>query len=214
MEEINLEARQHGVGMSGEMEHVALRARIHHKTGNGSSRQSRATRSTRSYGSLKPMVAAFTPALARFVVECCGERPASAFFRMDSEESTKLEISRGVQQGGAMGPALFCLPLATGAYEGSVRIRDAGGRNYAYIDYITIVAHEILPWTVGAVPFPERELTETGTNLSLDKTVALDPKGHVPTPKYISLKAGVSIRISDEGGMKVVGVPVDTDELR
>ena len=30
---------------------------------------------------------------------------------MDSGERTKLECSRGVQQGNAMGAALFCLPL-------------------------------------------------------------------------------------------------------
>ena len=34
MVERNLEARQYGVGVSGGVEHVALRARIHHEAGN------------------------------------------------------------------------------------------------------------------------------------------------------------------------------------
>ena len=34
MEERNLEARQNGVGVSGRVEHVTLRARIHHEAGN------------------------------------------------------------------------------------------------------------------------------------------------------------------------------------
>ena len=34
MEELNLEARQYGVGVSEGVEHVALRARIHHEAGN------------------------------------------------------------------------------------------------------------------------------------------------------------------------------------
>ena len=34
MEELNLEARQYGVGVLGGVEHAALRARIHHEAGN------------------------------------------------------------------------------------------------------------------------------------------------------------------------------------
>ncbi|CAN0534910.1 unnamed protein product, partial [Scytosiphon promiscuus] len=52
-----------------------------------------------------------TPALTESVAKCNGERPASVFFQMDSVERSKLECSRGVQQGDAIGPALFCLPL-------------------------------------------------------------------------------------------------------
>ena len=63
------------------------------------------------------------------------------------------------------------------------------------------------------VPFLERELTARGINLNLGKTVALAPKGHVPTPEEISLLAGVGFRIADEGGIKVVAVPVGSDEF-
>ena len=63
---------------------------------------------------LKPVleqVAACSPALMGIAARCYGERPASVFFQMDSRERTKLECSRRVQQGDAMGQALFCLPL-------------------------------------------------------------------------------------------------------
>ena len=69
---------------------------------------------------------------------------------------------------------------------------------YAYLDDITIAAHEISPGTVGAadeispgtmgvVPFLEGELTARGIHLNPGKTVALAPKGHVPTPEDVSL---------------------------
>ena len=63
---------------------------------------------------LKPVleqVAACSPALMGIAARCYGERPASVFFQMDSRERTKLECSRKVKQGDAMGPTLFCLPL-------------------------------------------------------------------------------------------------------
>ena len=56
-------------------------------------------------------MAACTPALTGFVAKCYGELPVSVFFLMDSGERTKLECSRGVQQGNAFRPAMFCLPL-------------------------------------------------------------------------------------------------------
>ena len=56
------------------------------------------------------------------------------------------------------------------------------------------------------MPFLDKELTARGIHLDTCKTVALAPKGHVPTPEERSLLAGVSVRIADEGGIKVVGV--------
>ena len=109
MEKLNLEARQYGVGVSGGVEHVALRARIHHETSNWIIQ-------TDAFNSVlrKPMiqqVAACKPVLTGFVTKCYGERPTSVFSQMDSGERAKLECSRGVQRRDAMGPNLFCLPL-------------------------------------------------------------------------------------------------------
>ena len=112
MEELSLEARQCRIGVSGGVEHVALLARIHHKARNWIIQ----TDVSNAFNSVlrKPMleqVAACTPALTRLVAKCHGERPASQFFQMDSGERAKLESPRGVQQGDAMVPDLFCLPL-------------------------------------------------------------------------------------------------------
>ena len=52
-----------------------------------------------------------------------------------------------------------------------------------------------------------------GIHLNPGKTVVLAPKRHVPTPGYISLLAGVGVRIADEGAIKVVEVPVGNVEF-
>ncbi|CAM9536161.1 unnamed protein product, partial [Laminaria digitata] len=164
----------------------------------------------------KPMleqVAACTPALTGFVAKCYGERPASEFFQMDSGKRTKLECSRGVQQGDAMRPAVFCLPLRPVLMRVRGEYESQGVKAYAHLDNITIAAHEITPDTVGVVPFLEREFTARGIHLNPGKTVALAPKGHVPPPAEIALLAGVGVRIAGEEGIKVVRVPVGTDDF-
>ena len=40
----------------------------------------------------------------------------------------------------------------------------------------------------------------------------MTPKGHVLTPEEISLLQGIDVRIAEQGGVKVVGVPIGTDE--
>ena len=62
------------------------------------------------------------------------------------------------------------------------------------------------------VPSLQRELSNIGIAINPSKTAALPPKGHVPTPEQIDLLEGIGVRIAERGGMKVVGVPVDTDE--
>ena len=102
-------------------------------------------------------MAACTPALTGFVAKCYGERPASVFFEMDSGERTNRECSRGVQQGDAMGPALFCLPLRLVPTRVRKEYESQGVEAYAYFDDITIAADEISPGTLGVVPFIRRE---------------------------------------------------------
>ena len=62
------------------------------------------------------------------------------------------------------------------------------------------------------VPFLQRELTNIGIAINPRKTVALPLKGPVPTPQEISLLQGIDVRIAERGGVKVVGVPIGTDE--
>ena len=132
--------------MSGWVEHVALRAIIHHEAGNWIIQ----TGASNAFNSVqrKPMleqVAASTPALTGFVARCYGERPAYVLFQIDSGERTKLECPRGVQQGGAMGTALFCLPLRPVVTRVQEEYESQGVEAYAHLDDITIDAHEIPP---------------------------------------------------------------------
>ena len=112
-----------------------------------------------------------------------------------------------------MGPTLFCLPLRPALTRVREEYESQAVEAYAYLDDITIAANETSPGTVGVVPLLERELTARGIHLNPGKTVALAPKGYVPTPEEISLLAGVGVRIADEGGVKVVGVPVGSDKF-
>ena len=88
-----------------------------------------------------------------------------------------------------MGPALFFLPLRSVLTRVREEYESQGVGAYAYLDNITIAAHEISSGTVGVVPFHERELTARGIHLNPGKMVALSPKGHVPAPEEISLLA-------------------------
>ena len=203
-----------GLGYRGGVAHVVLRARIQHEAGNWIIQ----TNAFNAFNSVqrKPMleqVVACTPALTGFVAKRYGERPASMFFLMDSGKRTELECSRGVQLEDAIGLALFYLPLWPVLTRVREEYESQGVDAYAYLNDITIAAHEISPGTVGVVPFVERELTSRGIHLSAGKTVALAPNGHVPPLEEISLSIGDGVCIADEGGIKVVGVPVGTDEF-
>ena len=101
---------------------------------------------------------------------------------------------------------------AAGACESSGGIRVAGGRSLCVPRRHHYRCPRDSPGTVRVVSFLER--ATRGIHLNPGKMVALAPKGHVPTTKEISLLAGVGVRIiADEGEIKVVGVPVGTDEF-
>ena len=177
MDEFNLEARQYGVGVSGRVEHVAYRARIHHEAGNWLIQ----TDTSNAFNSVfrKPTLdqeAACTPALTGFVAKSRCERPASVLFQRDSEERTKLECSRRVQHGDAMGPALFYLPLRPALTRVREEHESQGVEAYAFLDDITIAADKISPL------HRERELTARGVHLNPGKTVALPPNGWLGYP--------------------------------
>ena len=118
------------------MEHVALRARINHEADNWIIQ----TDAPNAFNPIlrKPMlehVAACTPALTGFVAKCDDERlTASVFFQMDSTERTKIECFRGVNQGDAMGPVLFFLPLRPVLMRVCEAYESQGVEAYAYID--------------------------------------------------------------------------------
>lgn len=54
---------------------------------------------------------ACVPVLTPFIAKCYAERNAPVCYQIDSGERRNIESSSGVQQGYAMGPALFRMPL-------------------------------------------------------------------------------------------------------
>ena len=134
-------------------------------------------------------VAGCTPGLTGFVAKCYGERPAVVFFPMES----------------GLRPVLM---RARDGYESK------GVEAYTYHDDSIVAAHDVTPGTMGGVPFVERELTRRGIHFNPGETVASASPGQVPMPVEISRVAEVGVRIADEGGIKVVGVPVGTDECQ
>ena len=139
LEDTNRAARQFGVGVRGGVEHVALRARVQHEAINWliltdcSNAFSLVNRTA-----VCAEAATSVPALTPFIAKCYGARPAPVFFQMDSGGRRKIGCWREVQQGDAMGPAVFCMPLLPVPK----RIRGIqtprGVETFAYLDDISI----------------------------------------------------------------------------
>ena len=195
------------------MEQVALRASVHHEAKTWLI----LTDSSNAFntGKRTAMLAEATtcvPALTPFVAKCYGEMSPLVFFQMESGERRNIDCSSGVQQGNTMGPALFCMPLLPVLKRTRAEFEPRGVEAFAYLDDTSIRMMEITPDTVEVVPFLERELSNTGIAINPSKTVALPPKGHVPTPEHTALLEGIGVSIAERGGVKVVGVPIGTDE--
>ena len=181
MEEVNREARQFGVGVRGGVEQVALRARAHHLANNWLI----LTDCSNAFNTVKQTAmlaeaATCVPALTPFVAKCYGKLSAPVFFQMESGERRKIDCSSGVQQGDAMGPALFCMPLLPVLKRTRAEFEPRGVKALAYLDDSSIGMMEITPDTVEVVPFRQRELSNIGIAINPSKTVALPPKRHVP----------------------------------
>ena len=212
LEEIIREARQFGVEVRGGVEQVAVRARVHYRAKNWLI----LTDCSNAFNTVKRTAvleeaATCVPALTPFVAKCYGERSATVFFQMDSGERRKIDCSSGVQQGDAMGSALVCIPLLPVLKWIRGEFEQRGVEAFAYLDDISIGMTEITPDTVEVVPFLQRKLANIGIAINPRKTVALPPKGRVPTPEEISFLQGIDVRIAGRGGVKVVGVLIGTD---
>ena len=139
---------------------------------------------------------------------------APVFFQMESGEIGRkvADCSSGVQQGGAMGSALFCMLLLPVLKRTRAEFEPRGIEAFASLDGISIAIMEITPDTVEVVLFLQRELSNIGIAINPRKTVVLLPKGHVPTPEQIALLEGIGVSIAERGGANVVGMPIGTDE--
>ena len=127
------------------------------------------------------------PALTPFVAKYYGEIYTPVFFQMESGERRKVDYSSGVQQRGAMGPALFCMSLLPVLQRTRAEFEPRGVEAFAYLGDSSIGMMEIVPDTVEVVPLLQREPSEIGIAINPSKTVALPAKGHVLTPEQIPL---------------------------
>ncbi|CAN0557065.1 unnamed protein product [Laminaria digitata] len=130
---------------------------------------------------------------------------------MDSEETRTIACSSCVQQGEPMGPAMFCLALRPGLKRFRQEFEGEGVEASVYMDAVSLSLMGITANTVRAFVFLRRELDDIGIVVSSAKTVALPPKGHASTAEKISLLESVDVRISDEGRVTVVSVPIGTE---
>ena len=76
------------------------------------------------------------PALTLFVTFLHGDTPAPVFLQMESRDTRKIDCSSGVQQGGDMGPALFCMPLLPVLKGTRAEFDPRGVEALAYLDGI------------------------------------------------------------------------------
>ena len=71
---------------------------------------------------------------------------------------------------------------------------------FAYMDDVSLGLMELTANTVRASAFLGRELDEA--------MLLRRPKAHVPMVEEISLPESIVVRITDEGGVTVIGVPI------
>ena len=93
MEEVNREVRQFRIAVPGRVEHVGLRARPLHETGNWLviTDCSNAVNTAKRTAVLAE-VSNCVPALTPFVAKCYDTRPADVFFRMNSGETRTIPV--------------------------------------------------------------------------------------------------------------------------
>ena len=137
--EVKREARQFGVGVREGVEQVALRARVHHEAKNWLflTDCSNAFNMVK-WTSVHAEAATCAPARTPFIAKCYGERPAPVFFQTDSGEKRRIDCSSGLQQGDAMRPALFCMPLLSVLKRTREEFEPKGVEAFAYLDDIII----------------------------------------------------------------------------
>ena len=204
LEEVNREVRQFGVAVPGRVEHIGLRARTLHETGNwlvltdcfnafgGVEHvgfRARMLHETGNWLVLTDCSNAFNsgkrtaviagicvPALTPFVDKCYGTRPADVLFRVDSGKTGTIACSSGVQHGNPMGPAMFWLALRPGLKSFREEFEREGVEAFAYVDDVSLGRMGITGNTVRAFAFLRREIEDIGIVVNPAKTIALPPK--------------------------------------
>ena len=95
-----------------------------------------------------------------------------------------------------MDPALFYMSLLPVLKRIREEFEPRGVEAFVYLDDIGIGMSEITPDSARVVSFIQHELCQIDVAVNPSKTVALPPKGHVPTPEEIALLGGIGVRIA------------------
>ena len=103
-------------------------------------------------------MANYVPALTPRMATCCGPRTADLCTRMDSGDTRAIACSSGVQPGGGMGPATFCLALRPGLKRFREEFEGEGVEAFAYMDDVSLGLMGVTANTVRAFAFLRREL--------------------------------------------------------
>lgn len=113
--------------------------------------------------------------------------------------------------GGPHGTGRLCLELRTRIKRFRDLFEGEGAQAFACMDEVSIGVSGVQASTVRAFA-----ILRTVDNISImvnpAKAVALPPDGHIPTMGYVPLLESVHVRVANEAGVTVVGVPIGTDE--
>ena len=155
-----------------------------------------------------------TPVLTRVVAKCNGKKAASMLSQMNSTERTRLERSRGAQKLDATGPAPLFLPLWRALTRLRVEYELHGVDAYAYLDEHHCHGGRHFISNGGSGARHRVTVDREGYTPQLGHNGSLDPERDMwPRRIRLVLVAGVAVRISGEGRMKMVGLPVGDDEI-
>ena len=213
LEEVYREARQFGVGVQGGVEQVALRARVHHEEKNWliltdcSNAFNTSEADCYACGGSHLRAGAYNVRGKMLRRDVCAGVLSDRIERKAGDQLLQWGATRRCHGAGVV---LHAAPA--GAEQARAKFEPRGVEASAYLHDISIGMMEITPGTVEDAFFLQRELPKICIAINPSKTVALPKKGHVPTPEQIALFEGNGVSIAERGGVKVVGVPVGTDE--
>ena len=121
------------------------------------------------------------PASTPLVAKCYGTRPADVFSRMGLRGDQDDRLLQRCPARGPKGTGNILPGVAAWAEAILAGIREKGWKAFAYVDDVCLGLTGITANTVRALAFLRRELDDIGNVVDGAKTVALPPKGHVPT---------------------------------
>ena len=124
-------------------------------------------------------MANYVPALTPRMATCCGPRTADLCTRMDSGDTRAIACSSGVQPGGGMGPATFCLALRPGLKRFREEFEGEGVEAFAYMDDVSLGLMGVTANTVRVfLCLPPARARRLLIVVDTAKTMALPPPGH------------------------------------